>query len=217
METELAVKLLLALVLGSAVGMERELSGKAAGWRDNLLICLGATLITVVSIHMAEKYSTGGSVDASRVAAQIVSGIGFLGAGAIIQARGSVRGLTTAATIWVMAGVGLAVGSGYYAAAIGATLLILVALVVFERLERRMEARRLEHHYQVRTGPGQSIQVLQDLWRELGVHPQNVAYERRPGGLDVDFDLQASTGTHEAFIQRLTHLEGVERVLQTGR
>ena len=106
MESAVALKLLLAALLGGCIGIEREMRDKPAGLRTNILICVGSTLFILVSIHLAER--SGG--DATRIAAQIISGIGFLGAGAVLHSHGFVLGLTTAATIWVVAGVGMALG-----------------------------------------------------------------------------------------------------------
>jgi len=132
--------LALAAVLGGAIGWEREHARKPAGLRTNILICVGAALLTDIGIQMARSWE-GPTADPARIAAQIVSGIGFLGAGTIIQARGSVTGLTTAATLWVVAAIGMAVGSGMYLEATGATLLVLVALIPLGWLEERAEER----------------------------------------------------------------------------
>jgi putative Mg2+ transporter-C (MgtC) family protein len=136
---DLFVGLLLATVLGGAIGLEREASGKPAGLRTNILICVGAALITELSILFAQ---IDGGADPARVTAQIVTGIGFLGAGSIIQSRGNVHGLTTAATIWVVAAIGIAVGSGAYVEAIGTTALVLLVLIPLGKLEYALEHRR---------------------------------------------------------------------------
>lgn len=127
---ELMLRLLLAAGLGAAIGIERELRRKPAGLRTNILIAVGAALFTIVSIRMNRD---GGSAD--RVAAQIVTGIGFLGAGAIMRSGESVHGMTTAATIWVNAAVGMAAGAGEYtmaAVTTGVTLFVLAVLPPFE-------------------------------------------------------------------------------------
>lgn len=134
---DLLGRLVLALVLGSAVGWERERARKPAGLRTNILICLGATLLADLSVQVAATSS--GPTDASRIAAQIVSGVGFLGAGTIIQGGGSVTGLTTAATLWVVAAIGIAVGLGATTEAVGTTILVLVALTPLRKLEARVE------------------------------------------------------------------------------
>jgi len=119
------LRILLAVVLGAAIGLERQLHGKVAGVRTNVLICLGAAVVTIISEQMGIKYNDS----AGRIAAQIVSGVGFLGAGVIIRDRGGIHGLTTAATIWLVAAVGMAVGAGYYCLAVAATVLAVVVLI----------------------------------------------------------------------------------------
>src|SRR2546425_9978104 len=125
-EPSIALKLLLAAVLGGVIGLERDLRDKPAGLRTNILICLGSTLFMSISTRVAEVL--GG--DPTRIAAQIISGIGFLGAGAVLHSHGFVLGLTTAAKIWVVGGGGVAPGSGMYRIAIFKTTMILVALLL---------------------------------------------------------------------------------------
>lgn len=132
------VRLLAAAVLGSLIGFEREFHGKEAGIRTHALVALGSALFMVVSIMMYETYRGAAQVDPARIAAQVVTGVGFLGAGAIIRSGGGIKGLTTAAGIWVAAAVGLAAGLGYYGAAVSATVMALVILVPLAWLGRRM-------------------------------------------------------------------------------
>jgi putative Mg2+ transporter-C (MgtC) family protein len=143
----IAIKLLMAMLCGGAIGFERELRHKAAGLRTNVLICMGATLYMIVSRHIS-----GGApyTDPARLAAQVVAGIGFLGAGVILQARGSVHGLTTAATIFVVGAVGIAIGESLYLIALLATALIIVVLVLLMRLERLLVRRRRTFRYTLR-------------------------------------------------------------------
>ena len=133
-------KLCLSLLLGCCVGFERKRKGQIAGVRTFALICMGATLAMLLSIYVPQEYMGLKNGDPGRIAAQVVTGIGFLGAGAIIQMKGSVRGLTTAAGIWMIAAIGMAVGVGMYLLAILATALILVVLVLVERWEHRISA-----------------------------------------------------------------------------
>lgn len=128
-------KLTLSMILGSAVGYERKLKGQIAGVRTFSLICMGATIAMVLSVYVPQEYLGLKNGDPSRIAAQVVSGIGFLGAGAIIQMKGSVRGLTTAAGIWMIAAIGMAVGVGLYMVSVAATLLMLFVLTLLERIE----------------------------------------------------------------------------------
>jgi putative Mg2+ transporter-C (MgtC) family protein len=135
------IRLIVACLLGAAIGFERDIHGRAAGLRTNMLVSMGAALFMLVSMAVAESFSgdpenTGLRVDPGRIAAQIVTGIGFLGAGAIIKEGFNVRGLTTAACLWVSAGVGMAAGAGFFEMAIVVTLVGLFALVVVSRFEK---------------------------------------------------------------------------------
>lgn len=131
-------KLILSMVLGSMVGYERKRKGQIAGVRTFALISMGATLAMILSIYVPQEYLGLKNGDPGRIAAQVVTGIGFLGAGAIIQMKGSIRGLTTAAGIWMIAAIGMAVGVGMYTIAFIATLLILFILLWLERIEHRV-------------------------------------------------------------------------------
>ena len=135
--TELIERLLLAALLGGILGLERETRNKSAGLRTNILIAIGSALFTLMSIELSDPRAA----DPGRVAAQIVTGIGFLGAGAIMRTDAGIHGLTTAATIWVNAAVGVAVGGGEYHLAIIATVVTLAVLLVLVPLEKCMERR----------------------------------------------------------------------------
>jgi putative Mg2+ transporter-C (MgtC) family protein len=131
LELELVGRLAIGLVLGAMIGFERELHRQPAGFRTHSLVAVGSALFTIISAYGF----AGSAVDPTRIAAQIVSGIGFIGAGTILQHRGSVRGLTTAASLWSVAAVGMAAGAGMLAIATVGTLLILVVLSVLDRIE----------------------------------------------------------------------------------
>jgi putative Mg2+ transporter-C (MgtC) family protein len=137
---ELTQRLLLAALFGAALGAEREWRNKEAGLRTNILIAIGSALFTLMSIELTDA-KTG---DTSRVAAQIVTGIGFLGAGAIMRTNGGIQGLTTAATIWVNAAIGVAAGGGEYHLAFIATAVTLVVLLVLPPIEKYLDHRRTE-------------------------------------------------------------------------
>lgn len=130
-------KLLVSCLLGAAIGLERKRKGQPAGLRTFSLIAMGSTLAMLVSIYVCQQYVGLKNGDPGRIAAQVITGVGFLGAGAIIQMKGSVRGLTTAAGIWMSSIIGLAVGVGMYVVATVATLLILFILVKLETIEHR--------------------------------------------------------------------------------
>lgn len=131
-------KLILSLLLGAIIGLERRHKGQTAGMRTFALITMGATLAMLVSIYIPQEYMGLKNGDPGRIAAQVISGIGFLGAGAIIQMKGSVRGLTTAAGIWVSACIGLAVGAGMYVVSTLACLLIIFVLMALDLMEKHL-------------------------------------------------------------------------------
>jgi putative Mg2+ transporter-C (MgtC) family protein len=138
LQLELALRILVAAVLGAAIGLERERHDHPAGMRTHLLVAVGAATFTVLSI---EAFKAPGA-DPARVAAQIVTGIGFLGAGAILKSGGSVKGLTTAASLWAVAAVGMASGAAAWGVAVAATLIVVVSLWPLHEIERRFLARR---------------------------------------------------------------------------
>ena len=132
---EYVLSVILATIFGALIGLEREFHGKAAGLRTNILICLGAAVFTIISRQMAN----GTEDSVTRIAAQIVTGVGFLGAGAIIQDRGGVHGLTTAATIWLVASIGMACGAHLYQLALITTLIAIIVLIGLAKLARTLE------------------------------------------------------------------------------
>jgi putative Mg2+ transporter-C (MgtC) family protein len=139
------IQIIAALFLGGLVGLDREQKSKAAGLKTNILICIGACLYTTISMIISKK--SGGVVDPNRVAAQIVSGIGFLGAGAIIQGRGNVIGLTTAATIWVVAAIGYTIGAGYPISAAFFSITVLVVLRMLKPFNSFLESEKSNRFY----------------------------------------------------------------------
>jgi putative Mg2+ transporter-C (MgtC) family protein len=128
------IRLLLSVLFGGAIGYVREIKKKAAGLRTHMLVCMGSAIFTLISIDMAKGSL---SADPTRIAASVVTGIGFLGAGAIFQSGVSVRGLTTAASIWVCAAIGIAVGAGYYDIASFSTILALIVIQLLQIVEKK--------------------------------------------------------------------------------
>ena len=191
-------KLLLATVLGGAIGLEREMAGKPAGLRTNILICVGAALFTQLSVDLAQVgYAQDGRPfgDTTRIAAQIVSGIGFLGAGAILHGEGAVVGLTTAATVWVVAAIGTAVGAGAFIDATGGTALIMLVLVGLRPFEQRLAAKRRRVRATLRVKPGVSFDAFEALILKNGVH----VFSRRTFEHDSDrtFELELIGATKQ--------------------
>jgi putative Mg2+ transporter-C (MgtC) family protein len=132
---ELTVRLILSILLGGIIGFERETINRPAGLRTHILVCLGSTIIMLVSLYIFHQFQGKANVDPGRIPAQVISGIGFLGAGTIIIEGATVKGLTTAASLWTVSAIGLAVGVGFYYGAVVATFLILLTLIAFNKLE----------------------------------------------------------------------------------
>ncbi|MFF2093646.1 MgtC/SapB family protein [Paenibacillus sp. NPDC058174] len=146
-EYHIFLRLLLALVLGGLVGLEREQSNHAAGLRTNILVCIGSCLLMLLSIYGFSDFvnETNVRVDPARLAAAVITGVGFLGAGTILYTGKSITGLTTAASLWVVAAIGLAIGAGFYFAAASSTILVLLTLWAFNKLEKRYISGKREY------------------------------------------------------------------------
>jgi len=135
---QILIKLSLSLLLSGAIGFERELHKKDAGLRTHILVCVGSCLMMLTSLYIFDIYKEAVSLDPVRLAAGVITGIGFLGAGTIIRSGEAVRGLTTAATLWLVSGVGLAIGCGFYSGAIFTTILTLFALLILGKFEKNV-------------------------------------------------------------------------------
>jgi putative Mg2+ transporter-C (MgtC) family protein len=215
---EVLLRVVLAGFLGGAIGVEREIREREAGLRTHLLVAVGAALFTLVSaygwrdFHFSQK--SGVTYDPTRIAAQIVTGIGFLGAGAIIRQGLSVRGLTTAASLWVVAAIGIASGAGYYSAAVITTVVVLVSLwplriFAFRVLERiRPGERRLEVELKAGESPALLLEALERHGAAVRAFEVEDARDRRRVLLDLRL---ASTQPHgvTAELMRLEPVLGV--------
>ena len=137
-EFDIVLRLFLGFFAGGIIGLERSSRRQVAGLRTHILIALGATCLTILSIWIPQNYFDLKTSDPSRIAAQVVSGIGFLGAGAIIRLGNDVKGLTTAASLWLVAAIGMAIGAGLFIAALGAEILALITLMALNRVERKI-------------------------------------------------------------------------------
>jgi uncharacterized membrane protein YhiD involved in acid resistance len=164
LRTELLLEMGLAVVLGGLVGLERELRNKPAGLRTNILICLGCAVFSDLSHRLGGE---GG--DPGRIAAEMVAGLGFLGAGAILHARGDVIGLTTAATVWVVAAIGMALGFGAYLDATAATVLVLMVLSVLGRVETRLGRREVTRRLAIGLADDAAADQVLETARTLGL------------------------------------------------
>ncbi|MDQ8155341.1 MAG: MgtC/SapB family protein [Gemmatimonadota bacterium] len=193
---DLLLKLATAVLLGGAIGLERQVAGKPAGLRTNILICLGSTLLMDLSIRLAGLDGRVG--DPARLAAQVVTGIGFLGAGTIMQAKGTISGLTSAATIWAVAAIGLTIGAGFYIEGVGAGLLVLVVLLVLGNLEHKLVRTRRTVPITLRAAVATDWAPLEHLFTDTGLkvldretydHPRDRVFELRVRGPAPQFEV----------------------------
>jgi putative Mg2+ transporter-C (MgtC) family protein len=214
-EDDLA-RLAVAAALGGVIGFERELRDREAGFRTHILVCLGAALFTIVSAYGFEDFlRTGDPViraDPTRIAAQIVTGIGFLGAGAIIRQGLSVRGLTTAATLWVAAAIGIAAGAGYYSGAVIATAITLLALWPLRLLTYRLidYIRPEEQRMLVELGPETSVSELLAALEREHAHVESIQVEDELDRRIVTMTLDTPSERLVAVLSDLEFVKGVQ-------
>ena len=211
MDPAIPVRLVIAAILGGIIGLERQIRDKPAGLRTNILICVGSTLFMSLSTRVAQVL--GG--DPTRIAAQIISGIGFLGAGAVLHSHGFVLGLTTAATIWVVAGVGMALGSGMYLVAVFATAVSLVTLYFLSFIEDRIQGRRSYSYALVVSDLNQALTSINRVLQESSVAAASFNFKKRSENYRVWFTLLIPRETNIKIIQRLSEVPEIIQV-ETG-
>lgn len=210
---ESVVKLAVSLLCGILLGMERELKGKPAGLRTIALITVGATIFMIVSDLIAlvtEGPTSITRVDPSRIASQVVTGIGFLGAGAIIQARGAIHGLTTAATIWVAASIGLCVGVGFPLLGIAVTVLVLLVLIALIPV-RAWLSRRGEEETLTLVLPNDALALrrVKNILRQNGVPDRGIALgPEKDDTLMIELTYRSHAG-QQRLLEELSSVEGV--------
>jgi len=206
-------KLVLAMVLGGLVGLEREITNRPAGFRTHTLVCMGSTLVMVTSMHLFRLYHDIVNLDPARLGAQVISGIGFLGAGTILKDKTRVRGLTTAASLWVVACIGLAVGAGLYGLSILVAVLAYVTLILLKKMEgflkQRSEIEEIE--LDIRNVPGQIAKVTECMGR-LNVQIRDIKIEPTDEPwVQTKFYVMLPRGMkREELMEELKTVEGVE-------
>ena len=206
-------RLVLAAILGGAIGLERELKHRAAGLRTNMFICFGAALFTVLSRGLAAEPS-----DYTRIAAQIIPGIGFIGAGSILHTRGLTTGLTTAATIFVVASVGMAAGGGLYLTAAFATAMVLLALFFLGHLEETFNVKLLMNSYEVTGASVEEISI--EVNRILEAHHrlmQNVLTGNTGQHIRLQFDVEGCSREQKQLLQQLKASTVLQSATSLGR
>ncbi len=214
---DVLLRLSVAAALGGAIGLERELRDREAGLRTHLLVAVGAALFTLAGAYGFRDFeygrATGITLDPSRIAAQVVTGIGFLGAGAIIRQGFSIKGLTTAATLWISAAVGLAAGAGFYSGAVIATALVLFALYPLRVVGRRVVdvLRPDEGRLSVQLDSGGSAAPLFTVLERHRVRVRSLEMEDEPGGGRL-IDVEASLPNAAEVAVLLDDVKGLEDV-----
>ncbi|HLJ88391.1 MAG TPA: MgtC/SapB family protein [Candidatus Angelobacter sp.] len=194
-------RLTLAAILGGVIGLERELKHHPAGLRTNMFIAFGSAMFTILSAELAGEF-TG---DHTRIAAQIIPGIGFIGAGSILHSKGGVVGLTTAATLFVVASIGMACGAGLYMTAIFATILIFFALQVLGAMERRLSLKPLLMNYSVvaEKKPNEIVVEVTSALEDTRLMSQGLRLTKVNGQDQVTFGVEGTRNEHKALMDRL--------------
>lgn len=220
LKLELIARLLLASVLGGVIGIEREVHGRAAGFRTHLLVSLGSCLFVIASIFFYERFGNitrigPSGVDPGRVAAQVVTGIGFLGAGAIIRDRASIRGLTTAACLWIAAAIGLACGIGLYVIAPFVTLLAVTSLLLLKKIENRLKKDTYSCVKVWSEDIGNQLERVEELLAVHGLKLLNAIVERDLQNREIFLAFEIKLGTTEVarnLLGKIADIPGIRRV-----
>jgi len=213
---EMIARLFLAAILSGLVGYEREIHGRLAGFRTHILVCVGSTLIMLTSMYIFDIYRGIATPDPARIAAQVVSGIGFLGAGTIIRFRASVRGLTTAASLWTIAGIGLAVGSGLYVPAAVTTVIVLATLFFLNIFEKSLIRKDWYKVIAVETKSGASqLEEIRSVLAEYEVEIKDFEVQKAasPDNVILKVSLKLLTSEQdEEIISKMRQLDGIKKV-----
>ena len=205
-EARHVTRVVAAMILGGLIGLERDLRDKPAGFRTIILICLGACVFSIISESVS-----GANVDRSRIAAQIVSGIGFLGAGAVLRDRRTVYGLTTAATIWAVAAIGMATGFGYLALALLGTAAILVSLFLFDFVERFIGGFRDIREYRIVAPNTQGVfDRISALFTEAKLRPKHRSCHEEESSLVFHITAMGAKKNHQKLLATLAHSKEYE-------
>ena len=207
--SQMMLRLVVAAVLGGLIGLERELRHKPAGLRTNLFICFGAAFFTLLSDVFAERW--GG--DHTRIAAQIIPGIGFIGAGSILHSRGSVTGVTTAATIFVVASIGMAVGGGLFLPAIFATVVIVICLLLLGWIEGKFNLKSVNYAYDVFADDAETaLGAVNETLLELRQTMKTVQIARADHGVRVVFTVEAPQKAQDGICRRLRQISTLKQI-----
>jgi len=213
-DQQIVIRLCVAAVLGGLVGLEREKHQQPAGLRTHIILSIGAALAMCLSIDLAMQFQPlVPNGDPARLAAQVISGIGFLGAGAIFRYGTSVKGLTTATSLWTVAIVGLSVGAGHYFPAGVATALLLIALVALDQLEKRFLAGAITRTITVKVKDRPMlVEELKQVFTDLGIEIKSISFSKDVETNDLEFEAIAKVPTQQdadKLIGKLSHVQGI--------
>lgn len=208
---EVLLKLVLAVALGGLIGLEREASQKPAGFRTNILVCIASTMMMTLALLLVR--TKDGSVDTLvRMAAGVITGVGFLGAGTILQARGAIAGLTTATTLWLVAGLGLVIGAGYYVPALIFTALTITTLFLFHKIESTyLHKAQFHYHLKAKARP-YILASLRKLALHHGVRLERLTMRQEGSSYLLAFSFSASEDKEQEFNQGLLELADIEEL-----
>ncbi|HZE79775.1 MAG TPA: MgtC/SapB family protein [Candidatus Polarisedimenticolia bacterium] len=209
------VRLMLAAFLGGIIGLERELKRKPAGLRTNMFICFGSAMFTILSNELAGEWGIG---DHTRIAAQIIPGIGFIGAGSILHDKGGVSGITTAATLFVVASIGMAAGGGLYLEAIFATMLIYLALHLLGILERQLNLKPLRMNYMIvsEKTADDLVAEVNSILEDQGKEMQAMRLSRSGENEKLVFRVDGTRNEHKQLMNRLRESPGLSNLETTA-
>lgn len=216
---EILIRLAVAVLLGGAIGFEREHHRHPAGFRTHIMVCMGSSLIMMLSIYGFSEFAGEANVriDPARLATAVITGVGFLGAGTILFTGKSITGLTTAASLWVVAAIGLAVGAGFTFAAASASVIVLINLWAFHKMERRFLRRSKTRVITIRADPRELVveQVSERLNRNAVVTRKMSVADRLPGpsgGTEVELQLQVDAPGSAEIGEMLGELKRIDGV-----
>ncbi len=214
---EIGLRLLLSVALGGLIGYEREHTKRPAGFRTHILVCVGAALVMVTSEFVFSKYTGLASIDPTRLGAQVISGIGFLGAGTIIRDGVTVRGLTTAASLWAVSCVGLAVGAGFYSGAVIATIFVYLILIGLKGTESRFTRKNRHRTFIVESdGASGLVGAVCGLLEQNKIDLKNVQlYKSQEGGQRIKLLVKMPGSTVDMqILSDIQALDGVQKIYE---
>jgi putative Mg2+ transporter-C (MgtC) family protein len=214
MGIEIVLKMLLAGVLGGIVGLEREVSHKEAGLKVNVLIAVGSALLTSLSVELAVAGDSGNlNGNSFQMLAHIITAIGLIGAAIVVRERFTAHGLTTAATVWTVGGVGILVGTGYYIAAFGAAIFIVIGLTALRLLTKSLDKQGRVYAYVISTEDRAAVIIeIKKVVMELGLKYMNATIRKLGDGYEIEMALHTSQTKNKVFVERVMQIPDVKEI-----